>query len=370
MHARTRLEKERENQRTKRFSRRFFLLTTSHKSEVPTQTTSNIMRSENQRISPAVRTHSLSALSSLTASDSMPDALHGQTLNDAIWDSEPLYVSSLAAEPKGVPTAEGPFPEFRPEGDPRWYRSRRQAPEAPKVSSSQPQAGDLVSPLIDNFADAVSRELGRRLRRALTANVEPESLESLLASTSRSLSSSSSLSQQQQQQRPHNNNNERGGDDDDRSSSDHMMNGTGYQHRRKRTVALPRVDNNSESENLSADIDDVRQTLSNVVMRLSTLEGRQRALQGKMAKLDSAWGGDASQMSLAIAELQHVVANEGSFGSLRGQLIALAHSIDKLDKRTTSLERNKIVPSEHIHNNNVVVDGLPKPNNKPYHQHH
>mmetsp|Transcript_7942 Transcript_7942/g.26069 ORF Transcript_7942/g.26069 Transcript_7942/m.26069 type:complete len:178 (+) Transcript_7942:872-1405(+) len=85
-----------------------------------------------------------------------------------------------------------------------------------------------------------------------------------------------------------------------------------------------------------------------MVMRLSTLEGRQRALQGKMAKLDGAWGGDASQMSLAIAELQHVVANgnphHAEFGSLRGQLIALAHSIDKLDKRTSSIERRLTAP--------------------------
>lgn len=94
---------------------------------------------------------------------------------------------------------------------------------------------------------------------------------------------------------------------------------------------------------MAAEVDDMRQTVANMVMRLSTLEGRQRALQGKMAKLDSAWGGDASQMSLAIAELQHVVAQNANghseFGSLRGQLIALAVALDKLDKRTTSIER-------------------------------
>ena len=92
----------------------------------------------------------------------------------------------------------------------------------------------------------------------------------------------------------------------------------------------------------------MRTDLASALSRLSTLEGRQRALQGKMAKLDGQWGGDCTQMTNAIAELQRhqtltgaqtdFVAHHGrDLEALRGQFIALAHTLDKLDKRTAHL---------------------------------
>eukprot|EP00634_Sargassococcus_sp_CCMP2135_P012244 CAMPEP_0198646604 /NCGR_PEP_ID=MMETSP1467-20131203/2029_1 /TAXON_ID=1462469 /ORGANISM="unid. sp., Strain CCMP2135" /LENGTH=357 /DNA_ID=CAMNT_0044382153 /DNA_START=24 /DNA_END=1097 /DNA_ORIENTATION=+ len=319
-------------------------------------------------MSPAVRTYSLSALSSLTSTTEaqMLDTQNGGsypplTLNDSIWDSDPLYVSAFAAEPKGVPSSdgEGPFPEFRPEGDGRWYRNRQQAhrdvsaarqrtpsSQQPAPQQATPQkASDLIAPLIDQFADAVTRELGDRLKAALRANLDASNLETLVARTSAKKNDDSPG----------------GGDNDDDSAAgsttplqlpqDHR----GWPREQPRRGGAQKVFPPSsddfpryEGAEVAAEMDEMRQTVANMVMRLSTLEGRQRALQGKMAKLDSAWGGDASQMSLAIAELQHVVASGGphhaEFGSLRGQLIALAHSIDKLDKRTSTVER-RLVPA-------------------------
>lgn len=140
-------------------------------------------------------------------------------------------------------------------------------------------------------------------------------------------------------------------------------------------ASLPRDETRTEEEKKE---DNVRPVVANLVSRLSTLEGRQRALQGKMAKLDANWGGDASQMSLAVAELQQRNSLDATaeLGSLRGQLIALAHSIDKLDKRTAAIERrlNSAAPT-------VTIDGYSRespdrhhPAYPPYayqpHQHH
>ena len=85
-------------------------------------------------------------------------------------------------------------------------------------------------------------------------------------------------------------------------------------------------------------LNDVRQGLAGALAKLSTLEGRQRAIQGKMAKLDGQWGGDFSNVTHAVAELQRVVSSHqyavADLGALRGNLIALAHSVDALEKRT------------------------------------
>ena len=58
-----------------------------------------------------------------------------------------------------------------------------------------------------------------------------------------------------------------------------------------------------------------------------------------MAKLDGQWGGDFSNVTHAVAELQRVVASHqyavADLGALRG-LIALAHSVDALEKRTAA----------------------------------
>ena len=87
-------------------------------------------------------------------------------------------------------------------------------------------------------------------------------------------------------------------------------------------------------------LNDVRQGLAGALAKLSTLEGRQRAIQGKMAKLDGQWGGDFSNVTHAVAELQRVVASHqyavADLGALRGNLIALAHSVDALEKRTAA----------------------------------
>lgn len=207
-----------------------------------------------------------------------------------------------------------------------------------------------MAPLIDQFAEAVTRELGDRLKLALRANLDASSLETLVSRTA-------SL-------KKGDDNNSGENDDDSAGGSTSPLQLQNPQDPRQQQWTHPRrgsggkfpssdaesfssphttVTRYHESAEVAAEMDEMRQTVANVVMRLSTLEGRQRALQGKMAKLDSAWGGDASQMSLAIAELQHVVASGGphhaEFGSLRGQLIALAHSIDKLDKRTATVER-------------------------------
>ena len=68
--------------------------------------------------------------------------------------------------------------------------------------------------------------------------------------------------------------------------------------------------------------------------------GRQRAIPGKMAKLDGQGGGDFSNVTHAVAELQRVVASHqyavADLGALRGNLIALAHSVDALEKRTAA----------------------------------
>lgn len=237
-----------------------------------------------------VRTHSLSALSSMGTGV--------ESLNGTIWDAQfPFNVPAFAAEPKGVqPDADASsFPEYRPE-DTRW--TRRLSEEA-----QPPQSRDLLSPLISQFADALAREMGDRLRDSLAVNTEPEALERFARSARDRLD-----------------------DDADSSSS-----------RRRSPPPEPKTPEKKD--------DDVRAAVASMASRLSTLEGRQRALQGKMAKLDSQWGGDASQMSLAVADLQHYVSTQrqrpadADIGSLRGQLIALAHSIDKLDKRTAAIER-------------------------------
>lgn len=226
------------------------------------------------------RTHSLSALSSLG------NDVVGHGHDSSIWDSQPIFASAFSAEPKtGQPEVEASFPEFRPD-DSGWMMRR-----------SLEQGGRVVPPphrpkssLISDFSDAVAAELCQKLRDTLRDSFDGRALESYVRRARDRVAGEEDASSNQQQ-----------------SPQDKKID------------------------------DDVRNTVASMASRLSTLEGRQRALQGKMAKLDSHWGGDASQMSVAIAELQNQPAVE--LGSLRGQVIALAHSIDKLDKRTAAIER-------------------------------
>ena len=59
-----------------------------------------------------------------------------------------------------------------------------------------------------------------------------------------------------------------------------------------------------------------------------------------MAKLDGQWGGDFSNVTHAVAELQRVVASHqyavADLGALRGNLIALARPVDTPEKRTAA----------------------------------
>ena len=77
--------------------------------------------------------------------------------------------------------------------------------------------------------------------------------------------------------------------------------------------------------------DDIRAALAAALSRLATLEGRQRAIQGKLAKLDSQWGGDLSNVAHAFADLQRAVASHqyavADVGVLRSNLFALAQSL-------------------------------------------
>ena len=72
--------------------------------------------------------------------------------------------------------------------------------------------------------------------------------------------------------------------------------------------------------------------------KLSTLEGRQRAIQGKMAKLDGQWGGDFSNVTHAVAELarrryRHQYVR---LGRAAGQLDRAGAPVDALEKRTAA----------------------------------
>ena len=81
----------------------------------------------------------------------------------------------------------------------------------------------------------------------------------------------------------------------------------------------------------NASNDDIRAALAAALARLATLEGRQRAIQGKLAKLDGQWGGDLSNVAHAFADLQHAVASHqyavADVGVLRSNLFALAQSL-------------------------------------------
>ncbi|KAH8056343.1 cupin-like domain-containing protein [Aureococcus anophagefferens] len=104
--------------------------------------------------------------------------------------------------------------------------------------------------------------------------------------------------------------------------------------------------------------DAMREDLHGALSRLSTLEGRQRA-QGKIAKLDGQWGGDCTQMTHGLRAPAHrrdqvLPPRPGDgHGDLRarGQLIALAHSIDKPDQRTLAIESDAV----------VTIDGVTQP---------
>jgi hypothetical protein len=80
-----------------------------------------------------------------------------------------------------------------------------------------------------------------------------------------------------------------------------------------------------------ASYDDIRAALAAALARLATLEGRQRAIQGKLAKLDGQWGGDLSNVAHAFADLQRAVASHqyavADVGVLRSNLFALAQGL-------------------------------------------
>lgn len=152
-----------------------------------------------------VRTHSLSALSSLSTVDAMVDPESRPTignersmrLNDSIWDS-PLFVSAFAAEcveksranvgslmlgrPKaGQPEVENSFPEFRPDHT-GWARRRRSEGGLGEVrhrnvnfeEGEHPTSRRYetpTSPLIAQFSEALASELAKRLREAMASSV-------------------------------------------------------------------------------------------------------------------------------------------------------------------------------------------------------
>ena len=259
---------------------------------------------------------------SLGSMDSKGDASTGsEGLYD--WTAPRFGGLSVASEPKPELTlADGArFPEFRPDDGSLFAaaspdaRRRRPAGAASSPGAQQRAIGrpaaaapapaarsarSLVGPLVNEFADAVAREIGERVRATLDAEVGSDRLERFLAS--------------------------------DRTCPRCAAREKGAAPAPAPSPPAPPPDEGS--------LNDVRQGLAGALAKLSTLEGRQRAIQGKMAKLDGQWGGDFSNVTHAVAELQRVVASHqyavADLGALRGNLIALAHSVDALEKRTAA----------------------------------
>ncbi len=136
--------------------------------------------------------------------DSKGDASTGsEGLYD--WTAPRFGGLSVASEPKPELTlADGArFPEFRPDDGSLFAaaspdaRRRRPAgaasspgaqqraigrPAAPAPAPAARSARSLVGPLVNEFADAVAREIGERVRATLDAEVGSDRLERFLAS--------------------------------------------------------------------------------------------------------------------------------------------------------------------------------------------
>ena len=141
---------------------------------------------------------------SLGSMDSKGDASTGsEGLYD--WTAPRFGGLSVASEPKPELTlADGArFPEFRPDDGSLFAaaspdaRRRRPAgaasspgaqqraigrPAAPAPAPAARSARSLVGPLVNEFADAVAREIGERVRATLDAEVGSDRLERFLAS--------------------------------------------------------------------------------------------------------------------------------------------------------------------------------------------
>lgn len=251
---------------------------------------------------------------SLGSMDSKGDA---STASEGLYDwTAPRGFGglSVASEPKPEMTlADGArFPEFRPDDGSLFAATSPDRRRRPPAASASPggdrravgrpvapapaarSARSLVGPLVNEFADAVAREIGERVRATLEAEVGAQNLERFLAA--------------------------------DRPCPRFAT--------QKPPAAPPAPA--PPAPPAEGSLHDVRQGLAGALAKLSTLEGRQRAMQGKMAKLDGQWGGDFSNVTYAVAELQRVVASHqyavADLGGLRGNLLALAHSVEALEK--------------------------------------